>query len=50
MVIKLLTNKKEQYADCNLEQFISDVEQFFIIENREPLKGGKREIFFLSPR
>lgn len=50
MVIKLLTNKKEQYADYNLEQFISDVEQFFTIEDRQPLKGGKREIFYLSPR
>ncbi|MCP3887524.1 MAG: class I SAM-dependent methyltransferase [Desulfobulbaceae bacterium] len=50
MVVKLLTNKKEQYADYNLEQFISEANQFFTIEDRELLKGGKREIFFLSPR
>ncbi|NKB57395.1 MAG: hypothetical protein GKS00_13800 [Alphaproteobacteria bacterium] len=50
MVVKLLTNKKEQYEDYNLEQFISEAEQFFTIVDREPLKGGKREIFYLKPR
>ena len=49
MVIKLLTNKKEQYADYDIEQFIREAELFFTIEDRESLKGGKREIFFLKP-
>jgi|APSaa5957512535_1039671.scaffolds.fasta_scaffold46292_2 hypothetical protein len=50
MVIKLLTNKKEQYEDYNLNEFIYEVGQFFEIKDRESLKGGKREIFFLTPK
>ena len=50
MIIKLLTNKKEQYEDYSLEKFISEAGQFFEINDREPLKGGKREIFFLIPK
>lgn len=50
MVVKLLTNKKEQYEDYNFDQFISETEQFFSIVDRESLKGGKREIFYLTPR
>ena len=50
MVIKMLTNKKEQYADYNCERFVSEAELLFTIEDRRPLKGGKREIFFLSPK
>jgi hypothetical protein len=50
MVVKLLTNKKEQYKDYNLEQFTAESERFFTIVDREPLKGGKREIFYLRPR
>lgn len=50
MVIKLLTNKKEQYEDYNLEQFVSEVEQHFDIRDRRKLKGGKREVFYLTPR
>jgi len=50
MVVKLLTNKKEQYADYNLEQFIGECESLFNIKERKSLKGGKREIFFLTPR
>jgi SAM-dependent methyltransferase len=50
MVIKLLTNKHEQYEDYNLNQFITEAEQLFSIKDREPLKGGRREIFFLTPR
>jgi SAM-dependent methyltransferase len=50
MMIKLLTNKKEQYADYNLEQFTAEAAQFFIIADRQPLKAGKREIFYLKPR
>jgi len=50
MVIKLLTNKKEQYDDYSLNQFIEEAEQFFTIKDRASLKGGKREIFYLSVR
>ncbi|MEJ2621828.1 MAG: class I SAM-dependent methyltransferase [Candidatus Thiodiazotropha sp.] len=50
MVVKLLTNKKEQYEDYNLDQFVAQAEQFFTIKDRESLKGGKREIFYLIPR
>ena len=49
MVVKLLTNKKEQYADYNLAQFTADAERFFSIKDRQPLKGGKRELFCLTP-
>lgn len=49
MTIKLLTNKKEQYEDYNFEQFITEVGQFFKIEDRMLLKNGKREIFYLTP-
>jgi len=50
MVIKLPTNKKEQYDDYNIDQFTAEAEMFFTIADRELLKGGKREIFFLKPR
>ena len=50
MVIKLLTNKKEQYEDYNLKQFVTDASVHFSIADRIPLKGGKREIFFLTPK
>ena len=50
MVVKLLTNKKEQYEDYNLEQFIAEVQRYFTIMDRESLKSGKREIFYLKPR
>jgi len=50
MVIKLLTNKKEQYEDYNIDQFVKETKEYFTIKDREPLKGGKREIFFLKPR
>lgn len=47
MVVKLLTNKKEQYADYNLDQFVGEVNLFFDIEAEEELKGGKRRIYYL---
>jgi 2-polyprenyl-3-methyl-5-hydroxy-6-metoxy-1,4-benzoquinol methylase len=50
MVVKLLTNKQEQYEDYNLEQFTAETEKFFTIEDQASLKGGKREIFYLIPR
>jgi len=50
MVIKLLTNKKEQYEDYSLENFILDASQLFNIMDQKSLKEGKRELFFLTPR
>jgi len=50
MVMKLLTNKREQYEDYNLKEFITEAEGFFTIMDREILKGGKRELFYLKPR
>lgn len=50
MVIKLLTNKKEQYADYNIENFTRECMELFEISGRQELKGGKREIFYLSPK
>ena len=50
MVVKLLTNKTEQYADYTLAQFVAECEARFTITDRQKLKGGKREIFHLSPR
>lgn len=49
MVVKLLTNKKEQYADYNRDTFLGQVESRFTIRDRAVLKGGKREIFHLAP-
>lgn len=49
MVIKLLTNKGEQYTDYNRENFLAQIGQRFKIKQRELLKGGKREIFHLVP-
>lgn len=49
MVIKLLTNKKEKYHDYNIDNFIKQLDGLFNIKKRKLLKGGKREIFHLSP-
>lgn len=50
MVVKLLTNKSEKYDDYNLPQFLVEVDAYFDIKDRKVLKGGKREIFHLSPK
>jgi len=50
MVKKLLTNKLEQYEDYNLKQFITEADRFFNILEQKSLKGGDREIFYLTPR
>lgn len=50
MVVKLLTNKKEQYEDYSLEQFRAEVAQLFEVVDSRPLKGGDREIFMLRPK
>ncbi len=49
MVKKLLTNKKEKYADYNRDQFIYEIKQYFTIIDRQPLKTNKRELFFITP-
>lgn len=49
MVIKLLQNKKETYEDYSLKTFISESEKFFNIVDRQILKDGNRELFFLTP-
>ena len=50
MVIKRLTHKKEQYEDYTLGQFTVEAERFFTIKDHESLKGGKRELFYFTPR
>ena len=37
MVVKLLTNKKEQYEDYNLDRFIAETQTLFHIADRAPL-------------
>ena len=49
MVIKLLTNKTEQYEDYNRDNFIAQARRHFVIKQSQQLKGGKREIFHLAP-
>ncbi len=50
MVKKLLTNKAEQYEDYNISQFVSEIDAYFNIEDRQTLKEGKRELFMLTPK
>ena len=49
MVVKLLTNKKEQYDGYNIDTFVKQIEQLFTINSRDKLKNGKQEIFNLTP-
>lgn len=46
---KLIENKSEQYADYTSENFQSEIERRFTIEDRMELKGGKREMLLLEP-
>ncbi len=50
MVVKLLTNKAEKYEDYNVEKFRTEADLLFEISDHQILKGGKRELFFLTPR
>lgn len=50
MVIKLLTNKKEQYSDYTLQGFLSDLSPYFKVCGEQELKGGKRRIYYLEPK
>ena len=47
---KLAENKREDYADYTSENFQSEVERHFVIEERMGLKGGKREMLLLKPK
>jgi len=50
MVVKLLTNKKEQYQDYTLDGFVQECQSMFSVVDRAPLKEGCRQIFYLSPK
>lgn len=50
MVKKLLTNKSESYEDYNIKTFTSEIVENFLIKESISLKGGKRKLFFLSPK
>ncbi len=50
MVIKLLSNKKEQYEDYSLDIFESQVKERFEIIDQRDLKGGTRRIYMLQPK
>lgn len=50
MVKKLLTNKKEQYEDYNIESFKRSAQDFFTIEKSIDVKDGLRVLFYLKPK
>jgi len=49
MVIKLLTNKKEQYGDYSRTTFEHSLARHFSVKESEELKEGRRVIYMLSP-
>ena len=50
MFVKLVENKREDYADYTPENFRSEIGKHFTIEDTMPLKGGKREMLLLEPK
>ena len=46
MVRRLLANREDQYPDYNLATFRTLLAARFDIEDEQPLKGGKRHIYF----
>ena len=50
MFRKLVENKREDYADYTSENFQSEIEKRFTIEDRMGLKKGKREMLLLEPK
>ena len=50
MFAKLAENKREDYADYTLENFRSQANRHFTVEDRMGLKEGKRELLLLAPR
>jgi SAM-dependent methyltransferase len=50
MVETLLRNKHDQYDDYRPEVFEALLAEHFDVRDRQPLKGGKRSIYFALPR
>ena len=50
MVGKLLANREDQYEDYHPEIFRDLLTARFDIQAEEPLKGGKRRIYFATPK
>ncbi len=50
MVQALLANREDQYDDYHPETFRALLEDRFEIRADEPLKGGRRHIYFAEPR
>ena len=50
MFVKLAENKREDFADYTSENFRSEVERRFTVEDRLELKAGKREMLLLAPK
>lgn len=50
MVQTLLANREDQYDDYNPANFRALLENRFEIDADEPLKGGKRHIYFARPK
>ena len=50
MFRELVQHKSEDYSDYTSNNFRSEVEKHFTIEDCTQLKGGKREILLLQPR
>ena len=50
MFAKLVANKREDYADYTFENFQSEVDKHFVVEDRVGLKGGKRTLMLLEPK
>ena len=49
MIETLLRNKDDQYDDYCLENFESQLTRHFTIQEKRPLKGGKRWVYFTLP-
>ncbi|MCB1371304.1 MAG: class I SAM-dependent methyltransferase [Rhodobacteraceae bacterium] len=50
MVQALLANREDQYDDYHPENFRALLAERFDIRAEEPLKGGRRQIYFAEPR
>ena len=49
MVVKLLTNKREQYTDYCRHEFERVVMELFLIRDQKEIKQGSRVLYMLSP-
>ena len=45
----LAEHRREDYADCTAERFEAEVRRRFRVLDRQPLKGGARELLLLEP-